>query len=63
MDEFGAESEWSDSLLVSMPKTKTIIRLFLTFLENHPHLFPLLRQILANMSQEERVEGNIIKKM
>ena len=47
IDEFGAESEWSDPLLVSMPKTKTINTVFLTFLENHPYLFPLLRQILG----------------
>ena len=44
-DIIGAESEWSE-LEVSMPKTKTMNKPFLTFLENHPHLFPLLRQIL-----------------
>jgi len=44
----GAESEWSDSLIVSMPKNKILNTnpLFLQFLENHPHLFPILRQIL-----------------
>jgi len=32
---------------VSVSKTKTINTPFLTFLENHPHLFPLIRQILG----------------
>ena len=44
-DIYGAESDWTE-LEVSMPKTKTINTPFLTFLENHPHLFPLIRQIL-----------------
>jgi PKD repeat protein len=34
-------------VLLSTSKTKTINKPFLTFLENHPHLFPLLRQILG----------------
>jgi len=37
-------SQWS-TLEVSMPKNKPI-NPFLQFLENHPHLFPLLRQLL-----------------
>jgi len=41
------ESEWSDPLSISMPKNKTINTPFLQFLENHPYLFPLLRQILG----------------
>ena len=46
-DEYGAWSDWSDSLTVSMPKNKPDINTpFLRFLENHPHLFPLLRQIM-----------------
>ena len=47
-DTNGAQSEpfW---LYVddNMPKTKTTVSPFLTFLENHPHIFPLLRQILG----------------
>ena len=39
------ESEWSDPLEVSMPRNK-IINPFEKILENHPHLFPLLRKIL-----------------
>jgi hypothetical protein len=46
-DEYGKESEWSDPLVVSMPKTRQYINTpFLNFLENHPYLFPLLRQLL-----------------
>jgi parallel beta-helix repeat protein len=47
IDYYGAESDWSDSLSISMPKTKTIFNPFLRFLENHPRLFPLLRLILT----------------
>jgi len=45
-DVYGAEGEWTE-LEVSMPKTKKANTPFLTFLENHPRLFPLLRQILG----------------
>jgi len=45
-DMYGSESEWSDPLTVTMPKNKPINMLFFRFLENHPNLFPLLRQIL-----------------
>ena len=44
-DIHGAQSEWA-TLEVSMPKNKAINTPFLQFLENHPHLFPLLRQLL-----------------
>jgi len=43
---YGAESDWTE-LEISMPKTKATNTPFLTFLDNHPHLFPLLRQILG----------------
>ena len=39
------ESEWSDPLPISMPKNKVADTPFLRFLENHPHLFPLLGQL------------------
>jgi len=46
-DVHGGESEWSDSLPISMPKNKQYINTpFLRFLENHPHMFPMLRYIL-----------------
>jgi len=44
-DVHGAESDWA-TLEVSMPKNKAINMSFLRFLENHPHLFPLLRQLM-----------------
>jgi len=44
-DEYDFESDYV-SLEVNMPKTKSTNSPFLTFLENHPHLFPLLRHIL-----------------
>jgi rhodanese-related sulfurtransferase len=45
-DYYRAESDWG-TLEVSVPKNKVINinSLFLRFLENHPHLFPLIRQI------------------
>lgn len=44
----GGESDWSDSLIVSMPKNKVfkINPYILQYLENHQHLFPIIRQIL-----------------
>ena len=41
------ESEWSDPLPIKMPKNKVINTPFLKFLENHPHMFPLLQQLLV----------------
>jgi len=47
IDIYGAESNWT-TLEVSMPKNKPYIKTpFLNFLEQHPHLFPLLRQLLG----------------
>ena len=51
-DEYGAESGWSDPLSVSMPRNKPYIitpfpQFLQNFLQNHPHLFPILRQILG----------------
>jgi len=41
------ESEWG-TLEISMPKNKPYINTpFFSILENHPHLFPLLRQLLG----------------
>ena len=45
-DTYGAESDWA-TLEVSMPRNKQFNSLFLRFLENHPHLFPILRQLLG----------------
>jgi hypothetical protein len=46
-DEHGASSDWSDPLQFITPKNKPYIKIpFLNFLENHTHLYPLLRQLL-----------------
>ena len=48
MDTYGELSEWSDPLSVRMPKNKPYLNTpFLRFLENHPYIFPLLRQLLG----------------
>ena len=44
-DTYEVESPWSDPLSISMPKNKAINTPFLQFLENHLHLFRLLRKI------------------
>jgi len=47
MDEHGGESDWSDPFEFSTPKNKPYINTpFLRFLEQHPHMFRLLRQLL-----------------
>jgi len=44
----GYESDWSYPLEISMPKNKPYFNTpFLNFLENHPHMFLLLRQIFG----------------
>lgn len=49
-DEQGHESKWSDPLSITMPRNKPYInRPFLNFLEQHPNLFPLLRQLLLKL--------------
>jgi hypothetical protein len=48
-DIYGVESEWSDPLSISMPKNK-IINPFERFLENHPHMFPMMRHLLRLMN-------------
>jgi len=45
IDTHNTESDWA-TLEVSMPKNK-IINPFERFLENHPYMFPLLRQLLG----------------
>jgi parallel beta-helix repeat protein len=47
-DLYGFESEWSDPLSVSMPRGKILPnQLFLQFLQNHPHMFPILRHLMG----------------
>ena len=46
-DIHDAESPWSDPLSISIPKSRSFNNSpFLDFLEQHPRLFPILRQIL-----------------
>ena len=42
-DEIGP---WSDPLYVTMSKSKSINTPFLNFLQQHPHLFPIIQQLL-----------------
>jgi hypothetical protein len=47
-DTSGAESDWSESLPVIMPKTAPpIISLLQWILERYPHAFPILRHLLG----------------
>ena len=44
----GVESIWSDPLPITMPKNKHYINpLIIRLLDNHQHMFPLLRQLLG----------------
>jgi len=46
-DAYGEWSEWSYPLSISMLKSKPYINTpLINFLENHPNLFPILRQLL-----------------
>jgi len=46
-DTYDEKSDWV-TLEVSMPKNKFYINTpFIRFIENHPHMFPLLRQLLG----------------
>ena len=45
----GLESVWSDPLPVNMPRSRSINRLFLQFLENHPNMFQLLQKIIQRL--------------
>ena len=46
IDEQQAESEWG-TLQINVPKTKFLYMLFLRFLENHRHPFPLQQKIFS----------------
>jgi C1A family cysteine protease len=48
-DPYGAESDWA-TLTVTVPKNKPYInRPILNFLQQHPNLFPILRQLLLKL--------------
>jgi penicillin V acylase-like amidase (Ntn superfamily) len=47
MDQYGAESDWSDPIAISIAKNKPCMKqYFFNLLEIHPNLFPTLRQLL-----------------
>ena len=43
----GQETDWSEPLSVSVPRSKSINSYFINFLKNHPNIFPLLRLLLG----------------
>ena len=43
----GQETDWSEPLTVSVPRSKSINSYFINFLKNHPNIFPLLRLLLG----------------
>ena len=45
-DECGFVSDWSDSLIVTMPRNRAIDTPFQWFLQQHPNLFPILQTLL-----------------
>ena len=45
-DTYGAESDWT-ILEVTMPRARVMYNLFLQFLQNHPNIFPIIRQLLG----------------
>jgi hypothetical protein len=51
-DGAGEWSNWSDPLTVTMPKTRSYIKIpFLRFLENHPHFLQVLLIVLQRFEQ------------
>jgi hypothetical protein len=48
-DTHGKVSEWSNPLIVKMPRNKIIDNPILNFLQNHPNLFPILQLILQQL--------------
>jgi len=45
-DVYGVETDWNEFQL-TLPKNKPVFSSFRMFLENHPHLFPILRLLLT----------------
>ena len=48
-DTHGKVSDWSNPLIVTMPRTKAINNPILDFLQSHPNLFPILQFILQQL--------------
>jgi len=49
-DTLGIESEWSDPLAISMPKTKAQILDIVQFIHNHPNFIKPLEKIVSHLS-------------
>jgi len=47
-DIYNAESEWKE-FTVTIPRDKVLNNLFLTFLQSHPYLFPLLQKLIQQI--------------
>jgi hypothetical protein len=48
-DSMDQETDWSEPLQVRVQKSKSINSPFLSFLENHPNLFPVIRLLLQRL--------------
>jgi len=48
-DTRGFESDWSDPLVVTVPRNKAISNPFLNWLQGYPNLFPLLQKIIQQL--------------
>jgi hypothetical protein len=48
-DSHDFESDWPDSLLVSITKSKAINTQFLNWLQNHPNMFPIIQMLLQRL--------------
>ena len=52
IDTFGRISDWSDSLVINVEKSKQVnnyqlLQLLQNFFNNHPNVFPIIRQLLG----------------
>jgi len=48
-DSYGVESDWSEPLLVTMPRNRVINIPFFNFLQGHPNLVLILRHLLQRL--------------
>jgi hypothetical protein len=48
-DVYGCTSDWSDPLIVTMPRDKNVNRPILNFFQSLPNLFPLLQKLIYQL--------------
>ena len=48
IDEYGAQSDWSDPLEITVPRNRAVNRPFFNFLDDYPILYQLLQRFLNN---------------